>query len=93
MLKAVGLLAIATLVAAFFVPFHGETLWQRVERHAFPRPVRSVRGTAPARPTKPAPAAPPAQGRRDRIVAEKPKEKLSGDDRAALDRLVTKRAR
>jgi hypothetical protein len=33
------------------------------------------------------------QGRRDRIVPEKPKEKLNGDDRAALDRLVSTRGR
>jgi hypothetical protein len=91
MLKAVGILAVGAVVAAYFVPFHGETLWQRVERRAFPQAVRSVRGTTP-RPPKPAASA-PVQARRDRIVAEKPKEKLSGDDRAALDRLVTRRAR
>jgi hypothetical protein len=91
MLRAVFILAVGAVVAGFLVPFHGQTLWDRIERHAFPYAVRSLRGTA-SRPKKTA-AAPAAQGRRDRIVPEKPKEKLTGGDRAALDRLVSTRGR
>jgi hypothetical protein len=91
MLRAVFIVAVGAVVAAFFVPFQGKTLWERVERHAFPYAVRSLRGT-PSKPKKSA-AAPAVQGRRDRIVPEKPKEKLTGDDRAALNRLVSTRAR
>jgi hypothetical protein len=90
MLRATFIVGVGAVLAAFFVPFHGKTLWERVERHAFPYAVRSLRGT-PSKPKKT--AAPAVQGRRDRIVPEKPKEKLSGDDRAALDRLVSTRGR
>jgi hypothetical protein len=92
MLRAVFILAAGAVVAGFFVPFHGKTLWERVERHAFPYAVRSLRSTARG-PKKTAAAPPAVQGRRDRIVPEKPKEKLTGDDRAALDRLVSTRGR
>jgi hypothetical protein len=82
--KILALLAIATLVAAFLVPYRGLTVFQRVARRVLPSTSESRRQRV---------APPPAQVRRDHAVAERPKEKLSDDDRKALDRLVSDSAR
>jgi hypothetical protein len=79
--KLFSLLAGGALVAALAVPYRGLTLYQRVARRVSP-PAPAARVHRPE-------AAPAPPVRRDRIVVERPKEKLSGDDRKALDRLVS----
>jgi len=104
--KALLLVLLGAIVAAFLVPFQGKTLWQRAERRGVPasasRAMRVALGWFGAPHPKRfygggAPAA--AAGRRapdpaaDRILKAPPKERLSPDDRASLDRLVHSRAR
>ena len=104
--KAILLVFVGAVVAAFLVPFQGKTLWQRAERRGAPaaasKAIRSALGWfGGARPHRWSPAAAPAAaaGRRapepgaDRILKAPPKERLSPDDRASLDRLVHSRAR
>jgi hypothetical protein len=103
--KALLLVLLGAIVAAFLVPFQGKTLWQRAERRGVPvaasQAVRVALGWfGAAHPKPPAAAAPAAAaGRRapdaaaDRILKAPPKEKLSPDDRASLDRLVHSHAR
>jgi hypothetical protein len=104
--KALLLVLVGAIVAAFLVPFQGKTLWQRAERRGVPAAafqamrvaLGSVDGAHPKRSYASAPPA-AAAGRRapdpaaDRILKAPPKERLSPDDRAALDRLVHSRAR
>ncbi len=104
MRKALLLLVAAAAVAVCLVPFRGRTLWERAQRHGLPAAAsEAMRGAlgwfdAGSRKRSPAPAA-AAAGRRapeagaDRILKAPPKERLSPDDRAALDRLVDARSR
>jgi len=105
--KALLLLLLGAIVAAFLVPFQGKTLWQRAERRGVPvaasRAMRVALGwfgaAHPKRSHASAAPAAAAAGRRapdpaaDRILKAPPKERLSPDDRASLDRLVDSRAR
>jgi hypothetical protein len=104
--KALLLLLLGAIVAAFLVPFQGKTLWQRAERRGVPAAASqamrvALRWFGGAHPKRSHAAAPPgaAAGRRapdpgaDRILKAPPKERLSPDDRASLDRLVHSRAR
>jgi hypothetical protein len=75
--KALALLVVGALVAAFLVPFHGVTLYQRAARRLLPPAADSQRQRA----TQPV--------RRERVRSETPKERLSDRDRKALDRLVS----
>jgi hypothetical protein len=98
--KALLLLMVGAIVAVFFVPLHGKTLWDHAQRHGLPHSAMlAVRGVAtffsgPARKRAVAAAAPAAAGRRapepsaERILKAPPKERLSTEDRASLDRLV-----
>jgi len=97
--KALLLLMVGAIVAVFLVPLHGKTLWDRAQRRGFPNSaVAAVRGavsffSAPPRKRAVASAAPAAAGRRapepaERILKAPPKERLSSEDRASLDRLV-----
>jgi hypothetical protein len=104
--KALLLVFVGAVVAAFLVPFQGQTLWQRAERRgasaaAFYALRVAVGWFGGAHANRLHAAAPPAAaaGRRapdpgaDRILKAPPKERLSPDDRASLDRLVHSRAR
>ncbi|MFL5310567.1 MAG: hypothetical protein ACJ79H_08970 [Myxococcales bacterium] len=104
--KALLLALVAAVVVAFLVPFEGQTLWQRAERRGIPAAAsRAVRvalrwfGEAHSKRSHLAAAPNAAAGRRapdsgaDRILKAPPKERLSPDDRASLDRLVHSRAR
>ena len=104
--KALLLVFLGALIAGFLVPFEGKTLWQRAERRGAPAAAsKAIRGAIAwfggARPKRSPAAGPPATaaGRRapepgaDRILKAPPKERLSPDDRASLDRLVHSRAR
>jgi len=104
--KALLLLLLGAIVAAFLVPFQGKTLWQRADRRGVPAAASQAMRVAlgwfgGAHPKRSHGAAPPAAaaGRRapdpgaDRILKAPPKERLSPDDRASLDRLVHSRAR
>jgi hypothetical protein len=104
--KALLLLLLGAIVTAFLVPFQGKTLWQRAERRGIPvaasRAMRVALGWfGAAHPKRSHAAAAPAAaaGRRapdpaaDRILKAPPKERLSPDDRASLERLVHSRAR
>jgi hypothetical protein len=102
--KALMLLLVAAIVAVFFVPFHGKTLWARAQhrglaatavymaREAFhwfsetprKRSVASAPVAAGRRAPEPAP---------ERILKAPPKERLSPEDRASLERLVNNHAR
>jgi type II secretory pathway component PulL len=75
--KALALLFVGALVAAFLVPFHGLTLYQRAARRLSPPAAETHRQRAPQ------------PVRRERIRSETPKERLSDRDRKALDRLVS----
>jgi len=97
--KALLLLLIGAIVAVFLVPLHGKTLWDRAQRRGLPNSaVAAVRGVAgffsgPPRKRAVASAAPAPAGRRapepaERILKAPPKERLSSEDRASLDRLV-----
>jgi len=79
--KAFLILLAAAVVAVFLVPFHGLTLYQRGARRFLgsPAEIRRQRATLP----------PSATIRRERLHPETPKERLSGRDRKALDRLVS----
>jgi hypothetical protein len=102
--KALLLLLVAAIVAVFFVPLHGKTLWDRAQRHGFPAAAAYVArgalhwfsGTPRKRSVA---AAPVAAGRRapepapERILKAPPKERLSSEDRASLDRLVDSHGR
>ena len=79
--KAFAILLVGALVAVFLVPFHGLTLYQRGARRFLASPAETHRQRA----TLP----PPAPVRRERIRPEAPRERLSGRDREALDRLVS----
>jgi hypothetical protein len=76
--KALALLFVGALVAAFLVPFHGLTLYQRAARRLVPPPAA---GSHQKRASQPV--------RRERVRSETPKERLSDRDRKALDRLVS----
>ena len=100
MVKLAMLLLMAMVVAVFFVPLHGKTLWDRAERRTLPHAVgQVVRHTFGLSPAQSRTAAAPSPGVRarapqagvDRIVKAPPKERLSSEDRAALDRLVDSR--
>ena len=104
--KALLLVLLGAIVAGFLVPFEGKTLWQRAERRGVPgaasQAMRVALGWFGGRHAKRSHAAAPtaaAAGRRapdpgaDRILKAPPKERLSPDDRASLDRLVHSRAR
>ena len=102
--KALLLVLLGAVVAGFLVPFEGKTLWQRAERRGVPvaasRAMRVALGWFGAAHRKGShAAAAPAAGRRapdpgaDRILKAPPKERLSPDDRASLDRLVHSHAR
>jgi hypothetical protein len=98
--RALLLLMVAAIVAVFVVPLHGKTLWDRAQRRGLTdSAVVAVRGVVnffspPGRKRAVASAAPAAAGRRapepsgERILKAPPKEKLSPEDRASLDRLV-----
>ncbi|HWE23081.1 MAG TPA: hypothetical protein VG496_03990 [Myxococcales bacterium] len=98
--KALLLLLIGAIVAVFFVPLHGKTLWDRAQHRGLPNSVAvAARGvvsffSGPQKKRAVASAAPAAAGRRapepagERILKAPPKERLSPDDRASLDRLV-----
>jgi len=75
--KAFAILLVGALVAVFLVPFHGLTLYQRGARRflASPAEIHRQPATLPVR--------------RERIRPEAPRERLSGRDREALDRLVS----
>ena len=102
--KALLLVLLGAIVAAFLVPFEGKTLWQRAERRGGPRAASQAMrvalgwfgGTHRKRSYAAAPPA-AAAGRRapdpaaDRILKAPPKEQLSPDDRASLERLVHSR--
>jgi hypothetical protein len=75
--KALALLFVGALVAAFLVPFHGLTLYQRAARRLLP----PAAGSHQKRASQPV--------RRERVRSETPKERLSDRDRKALDRLVS----
>jgi hypothetical protein len=77
--KALAMLLVGALVAAFLVPFHGLTLYQRAARRLLAPAAESHRQRA----TQPQPV------RRERVRSETPKERLSDRDRKALDRLVS----
>ena len=103
--KALMLLLIAAIVAVFFVPFHGNTLWDRAQRRGLAASaVHVARGafhwfSATPRKRSVATAAPVAAGRRapepapERILKAPPKERLSPQDRASLERLVNDHSR
>ena len=104
--KALLLVFLGAIVAAFLVPFQGKTLWQRAEQRGVPAAAsQAMRGAlrwfGGTRPNRLHAAAPPAAaaGRRspdpgaDRILKAPPKERLSPDDRASLERLVHSRSR
>jgi hypothetical protein len=75
--KVFAVLLLGALVAAFLVPFHGLTVYQRVARRLAPTTeIHKKRAEIPVAPA-----------RRER--PQKPKEKLSDGDRKALDRLLT----
>jgi hypothetical protein len=102
MVKLAMLLVMAMVVAVFFVPLHGKTLWDRAERRALPHAVgevvRHTLGVSPAQQKVASAQAPTVRARApqsgvDRIVKAPPKERLSSEDRAALDRLVDSRRR
>jgi hypothetical protein len=78
--KVFTVLLLGALVAAFLVPFHGLTLYQRVARRL--APAAEIHNKRAGIPVSPA--------RRER--PQKPKEKLSDDDRKALGRLVSETA-
>jgi hypothetical protein len=98
--KALLLVVTGAIVAVFLVPLHGKTLWERAQRRGLPSSaavaVRSVANffSGPPRKRAVASAAPAAAGRRppeptaERILKAPPKEHLSNEDRATLDRLV-----
>jgi hypothetical protein len=102
--KALILLVVAAIVAVFFVPFHGKTLWQRAQHRGLAASAAYMaRGalhwfSEPPRKRSVA-SAPVAAGRRapepapERILKAPPKEKLSPEDRASLERLVNTHAR
>jgi hypothetical protein len=105
MRSALLLLVLAAVVAVFLVPFQGRTLWERAQRRGMPAAASQAMrgaltwvGAGPRRRSIPAPPA-AAAGRRapdagaDRILKAPPKERLSPDDRASLDRLVHARSR
>ena len=78
--KVFTVLLLGALVAAFLVPFHGLTLYQRVARRLAPAAeIHKKRAEIPVLPAR-------------REHAQKPKEKLSDGDRKALDRLVSETA-
>jgi hypothetical protein len=102
--KALILLLVAAIVAVFFVPLHGKTLWDRAQRNGLPAAAAYVaRGAVHwfgGRPrNRSVAAAPVAAGRRapepasERILKAAPKERLSSEDRASLERLVNDHAR
>ena len=94
------LLLVAAIVAVFFVPFQGKTLWERAQHRGLAASAAYVaRGafhwfSRTPRKRSVAAAAPVAAGRRasepaaERILKAPPKESLSPEDRASLDRLV-----
>src|SRR3954467_5884256 len=77
--KVFAVLLLGAVVAAFLVPFHGLTLYQRVTHRLAPAEIHKKRAGIPV-----------AQVRRER--PPKPKEKLSDGDRKALGRLVSETA-
>jgi hypothetical protein len=102
--KALLLLMVAAIVAVFLVPLHGKTLWDRAQRRGLPNAAaHAVRGAVSwfaGTPRKRSVAsAPAAAGRRspepapERILKGPPKERLSSEDRASLERLVNTHAR
>jgi hypothetical protein len=102
--KALILLLVAAIVAVFFVPLHGKTLWDRAQRNRLPAAAAHVaRGAIHwfvGRPrSRSVATAPVAAGRRapepasERILKAPPKERLSSEDRASLERLVNHHAR
>jgi len=105
MRKALLLLVVAAAAAVCLVSFRGKTLWQRAQRHGLPAAAsEAMRGAlgwfdTGSRNRAPTQAAPAAAARRspaagaDRILKAPPKERLSPDDRASLDRLVDARSR
>ncbi len=106
MRKALLLLAIGAVFAVVLVQLDGKTLWERAQRRGLPQAAsRIVRGALSwvggAQRKRPVASAAPAAaaGRRasepspERILKAPPKERLSPDDRASLDHLVTTRSR
>ena len=99
------LLLIAAIVAVFFVPFHGKTLWDRAQHRGLAASaVHVARGafhwfSATPRNRSVAAAAPVVAGRRapeptsERILKAPPKERISPEDRASLERLVSSHGR
>jgi len=78
--KVFAVLLLGALVAAFLVPFHGLTLYQRVARRFAPAAeIHKKHAWIPVAPV-----------RRER--PQKPKEKLSDGDRKALGRLLSETA-
>jgi len=78
--KVFTVLLLGALVAAFLVPFHGLTLYQRVARRLAPAAeIHKKHAGIPAAPVR-------------REHPQKPKEKLSDEDRKALGRLVSETA-
>ena len=104
--KVLFLLLVAAVFAVCLVPVHGKTVWDHAREGglsaAASTAVRGaiawVRGPPHKRTrTVSADAAPAARRRPDaapeRILKAPPKERLSPDDRASLDRLVHARSR
>jgi len=104
--KVLFLLLVAAVFAVCLVPVHGKTIWDHAQEDGFSSAAASalhgaiawVRGPAHKRArTISADAAPAARRRPDaapeRIAKAPPKERLSPDDRASLDRLVHARSR
>ena len=78
--KVFAVLLLGALVAAFLVPFHGLTLYQRVTRRLAPAAeIHKKHAWIPVAPAH-------------RERPPKPKEKLSDGDRKALGRLVSETA-
>jgi hypothetical protein len=102
MRKALLLLVVAAAAGVCLVSIRGKTLWQRAQRHGLPAAASgAMRGalgwfdtgsrnhaSAPAAAARRSPAA-----GADRILKAPPKERLSPDDRASLDRLIDARSR
>jgi hypothetical protein len=103
--KALMLLLVAAIVAVFLVPFHGKTLWDRAQQRGFAASaLYAARGAfhwfSPSpRKRSVATAAPVTAGRRapdptsERILKAPPKERISSEDRASLERLVNTHGR
>jgi hypothetical protein len=101
--KALFLLLVVAVFAVFLVPVGGKTLWDHAHERGFSAAASSavrqatawIRGS-PQKRTRTASADAPRTAHRatpERILKAPPKERLSPDDRASLDRLVHTQSR